>query len=120
MKKITMVLGSDATAAMFVQRLWLVASLKGTIYDTGTIQGGGHNKVQETDGVRHLLGDAPNPPAHATTVVTSSVQASGSFVWVQPDRDRPCAVSLSFISYQSVLTPHHGNQISAQACATHR
>lgn len=39
---------------------------------------------------------------------------------VQPDRDQPRAVSLSFISYQSVLTPHHGNQISAQACATHR
>lgn len=81
MKKIIMVLGSDATAAMFLQRLWLAASLKGTIYDTGNIKGGGHNKVQEMDGVRHLLGNAPNPLAPATTVVTSSVQASGSFVW---------------------------------------
>lgn len=33
MKKIMLVLGSDATATTVLQRLWLVASLKGTIYN---------------------------------------------------------------------------------------
>ena len=105
---------------LFLQRLCLATNLQGTLYVRGNIKRRGHNQVQEMGGGTYLLGNTPNPLSYVTTVFPSSVQASSSFGWVQPDRYQPCAMTLSFISYQSVLIPHQGNQINAQTQITHK
>lgn len=105
---------------LFLQRIYLAANLQGTLYVRGNIKQRGHNQEQEMCGVTYLLGNILNPLSHVTTVATSSVQASSSFGWVQPDRYQPGARTISFISYWSVPIPHQGNQINAQTQVIHK
>lgn len=75
-------------------------------------------QVSEMNCIRHLVCNTPDLPAHASSVVTGPVQALISFVWVQLDRNKPCATLIYLMLEYPGTTPWEPDPCSGM-CKSH-